>query len=416
MMGYNGGFGLWTGDVLGMKNMDCALIYTFIINLWLALTGKWSILSFSFKNVYNAFLLFLGCSVLFSFVYYGLTAYQILQGGRKFLLILSLPILIKATPKEVEFVLKLLMYVCLITSILYILQIVVGRPLMPYALSWSYDSTVGLPRLYNEPANLHFFLTLSFLYPQFFPKRFNINIVRFVLFSALLCTLGRTNIIVGVVTVLLVLLLNGNVKKVTKTLIILSILLVPFVNIISERFEEGNTSNDIHAIMRKDFGADYTTTGENATMLYRFAWCYERGDYLLGRPIAEQIFGMGLCSDSQDWVNKRYKFKIGLKNEATGLPMQLGTPDISYGNMITYLGFGGMLVYILLCTSIVKYFWKYRRNNLWFLLCAALAIMMFLISFAGSVMSDTNSFCLMFLIMSLAYHNGRGIYKFEHNQ
>ena len=40
MMGYSGGFGLWTDTVLGTKNKDLAIIYTFVINVHLILQGK----------------------------------------------------------------------------------------------------------------------------------------------------------------------------------------------------------------------------------------------------------------------------------------------------------------------------------------------------------------------------------------
>lgn len=35
MLGYGGGFGLWTDEVLGIKNKDMAIVYTFVISLYL---------------------------------------------------------------------------------------------------------------------------------------------------------------------------------------------------------------------------------------------------------------------------------------------------------------------------------------------------------------------------------------------
>ena len=124
--------------------------------------------------------------------------------------------------------------------------------------------------------------------------------------------------------VLLALLMNGSFKKIGGAIIIIGILTLPFVGTISNRFEEGGTSNDFDEILKGNFDDNYVNEGD-ATMLYRFAWCYERADYLAKRPIGEQIFGMGLCSDSQDWVTKRYNFKLGLPNREMRRPYQLIT-------------------------------------------------------------------------------------------
>lgn len=413
MLGHYGGYNILTDNVIGMKNMDCAIIYTFIINAYLILSNQWKIPQVEFKSYYIGILFFLISCVCFSFAYYHLTPYQILQGGRRFLLLFSLPILIRTRPEELEKIIKLLLYVCLLTSVLYILQVlVVKRPLMLYG-EFKIDSSTGLPRFYNPPANTVFFLSLSFLAPQWFPKIININIIRGILYFAVLCTLGRTNIAVSTATILFVLMLHGKFKKVAKVMVVLSLFLTPFVGTLSQRFEEGGTDNDIRMIMNGDFGRDYAAEGD-ATMLYRFAWCYERMDYLLKRPLPEQVFGMGLCSDSQDWVNKRYNFKIGLINKESYEVAQLATPDIAYGNMITFLGIGGMVCYLLFCISLTRFFWRRRKCNLMFLYLAANSIVMYISGFSGSGLSEAKTFSFMFLIMSLAFHtDGKGLMVYD---
>ena len=208
-------------------------------------------------------------------------------------------------------------------------------------------------------------------------------------------------------------MLNGKIKKVANVMIVLSLFLIPFVGTLSQRFEEGGTDNDIRMIMNGDFGRDYTAEGD-ATMLFRFAWCYERMDYLLKRPLPEQVFGMGLCSDSQDWVNKRYNFKIGLINKESHEVAQLATPDIAYGNMITFLGIGGMVCYLLFCISLTRFFWRRRKCNLMFLYLTANSIVMYISGFSGSGLSEAKTFSFMFLIMSLAFHtDGKGLMAYD---
>lgn len=419
MMGNSGGggLGLWTDEVLGVKNGDCAVIYTFVIGLYLASQGKWKIPKIKGRKILITFIVFLLASILFSYVYYGLSFYQILQGCRSYLLIFSLPVLLQANPEEVRKVVRALAWICLITGVLYILQILVVKgPVMPYPGKPGIDSTTGLVRMYNFPANLSVFLTLSFLCPEFLPRKVNLNLMRGILLLTLVCTLGRTGIATGILLVMLALLMNGSFKKIGAALVVIGILFLPFIGTISQRFEEGGTSNDLDQILKGNFDDNYESQGD-ATMLYRFAWCYERADYLAGRPLGEQIFGMGFCSDSQDWTYKHYNFKLGLLNKDRMIPSQLTTPDISFGNMITRLGFFGMVIYLAFYISIVLFFWNYRKCNILFLLMSAYSIILVAVAFAGSDLSEVRTFCLMFFIMSLAFHPyGKGLMKFDYSK
>lgn len=415
MMGTGGGgFGLWTDEITGIKNGDCAVIYTFIASLSLVFRHKWKIPKIKGRGMLIVFILFLLSSCCFSYFYYELTPYQILQGARSYLLIFSLPVLLQATPSEVYKVMRLLFWMCLFTSVLYILQILVVKgPIMPYPGTPGIDPTTGLVRMHNAPANLIIFLTLSFLCPALMPKNIKLNLIRAILLVALMCNLGRTAIATGIFMVLLALLMNGSFKKIGGTIIVIGILTLPFIGTISNRFEEGGTSNDINQIFEGKFDENYTNEGD-ATMLYRFAWCYERANYLASRPLGEQIFGMGFCSDSQDWVYKHYSFNLGLPNKERMQPYQLQTPDISFGNMITGLGFVGTIIYLLFYLCLVRYFWRYRKCNILFLLMSAYTLILTVIAFAGSNLSEVRTLSLLFLIMSLAFHsNGIGLMAFD---
>lgn len=399
-----GGFNLWTDEILGIKNGDCAIVYTFIINIALLFQNKWKIPNFQGRLAVITLILFVMASCLFSYFYYGLTPYQILQGGRSYLLLFFIPILLRATPQEVQKVMRLLFWICLLTSVLYILQILVVKgPIMPYSREPGIDPSTGLVRMHNPPSNLNIFLTLTFLCPALLPKKINLNVMRGIFLIALLCNLGRTAIATGLFMVLLALLMNGNFKKIFGAIIILGILALPLVGTISSRFEEGGTSNDLSQIMEGNFDENYTNEGD-ATMLYRFAWCYERANYLAERPLVEQIFGMGLCSDSQDWVYQHYDFSLGLINKERLLPYQLSTPDISFGNMITYLGFAGSIIYLVFYYYLAHFFWKRRKCNILFLLMSAYTLILTVIAFAGSNLSEVRTFSLIFFIMSLAFH------------
>ena len=413
MMGYLGGFGVWNDIVLGCKTMDLALLYTAAINAYLIFNKQWCIPKKSFRKSYVLFGLFLCASILFSHFHYGLTFFQILQGGRSFFMILALPILSQVKHNELNKILRLLFGVCFIESIIYIMQLFVGRPLLPYLSDFSYDSSTGLVRLYNSPANLVFFIIISFIKPESCPKVLKINTIRGVLFMALLCTLGRTYIATGIGTLLLAMMINGSFKKVAKTLIVLGICLIPFIGTLLNRFESGGTSNDLNQIVNGDFGKNYQLQ-DDATMTFRFAICYERAEYLAHRSLGEKIFGMGLVSDSQPWVLRHYRFRIGLMNDETGETNQLGNPDIAYGNLITYLGFGGMLIYLYMCFSFARYFWDNRKKHYLYLIVAAQMIMLFVDAFSGVGLSNPQNLSLFFLILSIGTDNKTGLAKFEY--
>lgn len=410
MMGVGGGFGLWTDQILGTKNVDLAVIYTFIINVALILKKKWELPKWGFIKAYKWFIIFMGANILFSSIYYQFSYYQILQGGRSFLLIFSLPILIKIRKNEFDKLLQMLINVCALTSFLYILQITTRTAIMPYG-EFSIDSSTGLPRFYNFPANLDIFLALTFLKPELFGKI--LNLYRVLFFTALICTLGRTYIFSSIMLIFLVLLLNGKFKKMISTFIVIGLFTLPFSNVIEERFTGGGTS-DMEDILSGKY-REYNSGQDGGTMVYRFAWIYERFDYMIHRPLGEQLFGLGLISDSQPWVNRHYKFKLGIRDKNTGEIAQLATPDISYGNMLVKLGFIGSFIYLWFAIAINIWLYKYRKCNPFILLAFASMTMLFLHSFAGSSLSETRTFAIYFFFLSLLFNKKLDPLYNEHN-
>lgn len=393
MSGSYGGYNLYTDNILGVNNTDLAIIYTFIISVYLINNHKFKLPKASFIRYYKLLTIFLFCSVFFSYLYYKFTFYQILQGGRELLLLFSLVVFINIKSWEFTKIIRILYYITLYTSVLYILQVVIGKPLMPYPIEVGIDETTGLVRFYNSPPLMPFYLVLTFIFPEYFGKR--LILARCVFFTALICTQGRTGIFSAIIAILLSIYFLGKASKTIKTIIILSILIFPFYNVILDRFQKGNTANDIAVISNGGF-KDYETTG--GTMTFRIAWFYERFEYLINRPIGEQLFGLGLISDSQPIVNKMYNFKIGLTNEETGLPVQLSTADIAYGNILTQLGFLGGFIYILFIISMAVYFYKHRNVNYFVLITASQIIVSFLTSFSGSTISNPKNLTFFFVI------------------
>ena len=277
------------------------------------------------------------------------------------------------------------------------MQIIFGRPIMPYVGKGSIDQAAGLMRLYNSPANLSFYLTLSFIAPQYFKGR--IIIYRILFFVALICTLGRTEILTGIMMILLSLAMTGKFSNISKYIMLIGIMLIPFWDTINKRFEKGNTENDLQQILRGDFGKNYESS--DATMTYRLAWVYERGNYIVHRPLCEQIFGLGLISESQKRTHQLYHFNIGLYNAETGHINQLSTPDIAYGNLLVNLGFAGVIIYIVFFVHLTIFFFKTRKIHPIYIVCSAATIIMLISSFSGSAFSQPQTFSIYFIFIPI---------------
>lgn len=187
-----GGFGILIDKVIGVKNGDMAVVYTFFISLHLILINRYKFPHAKFMWWYKLFLVFFICDIAFSYIHYGFSFYQILQGGRSYLLIFSLPILFRIKPDELQKLMPILFWITLVTAVLFFCQIIVGQPLMPYDAEPEKDGATGLLRIYNSPALLDLFLALTFVAPRYFGKR--VNLYRAMFLVALVCTLGRTGI------------------------------------------------------------------------------------------------------------------------------------------------------------------------------------------------------------------------------
>lgn len=401
MRGYGGGYGLWTDGILGYKNLDLALIYTALILIIQLFEGRLSLPKGRFFFFYTLTILAFLCCFAFSHFHYNFTYTQIIQGGRSFWLFLSLPIFMQMKITEMQKLFTLLLLVTMLTSVLYILQIVLRQPLMHYGMGYRFDSSTGLIRLYNSPAFLVFFLCLSFAAPKYFGK--HQLLAQVILFLALLCTLGRNRIFTGVITIGLTLIFIGKATRLIKTIIVICIIAIPLSDFIVSRFEKGGeTQNDLEAIISGKYKDNYQ--GEGGTMTYRLAWIYERAHYLEDRPFSEKMLGLGIISDSQPIVHLMYHFRTGIWKKELNDVTQLTTADISYGNLLSRLGYLGSGIYLAFVLCMTFFFYKRRKFNIFFSVCAAQCIMIFFTGITGSSLSEPKNFVLFFMGIAFYYN------------
>ncbi len=389
------GYNVLTDSVLGIKNQDIAIVYTLLIGGYLLLSRRLRLPPLAVFRWLRVFIVFLIACVIFSLSYYGFTPFQVFQGSRNWLLIFCIPILIRMTPRESHRVLTIMGYITLLTAIVYIAQIIVGRPLLPYSGEGKVDVHTGLIRLYNFPPFLTFFLILSFLRTDLFRR---VWLWRVALFVALICTQGRTSIFANILAILLAVWMQRGAGNLLKISVVLLILLIPFSDIITDRFEGGKTNVDLTSISQGAY-EDYNV-GSDQTMTFRLALLYERASYLIQRPVSEQLFGMGLISDSQPVVQKMYNFSIGLAEQETGNVTQLHSPDIAWVNTVCGIGFGGTAVYLAFLISLTIFFFRHRHYSYFFTAITAMALCSYITSFAGSTLSECRTLAIYFVVLS----------------
>ena len=136
---------------------------------------------------------------------------------------------------------------------------------------------------------------------------------------------------------------------------------------------------------------------------YRISWIIERVQYLINRPTGEQFFGLGLLSDSSPLSTKMYHFIVNIKFYGSGMVQQLRSPDIAYGTMLAYYGFGGIIIYLCFLWQLFKEFYRTRHKSPFYIAAAVWILFVFMISVFSDDLSSPSTFALCFIM--LAYKN-----------
>ena len=198
-----------------------------------------------------------------------------------------------------------------------------------------------------------------------------------------------------------------------------------FYDMLGARFDakfDNSTESEIESIFSGGIGE--TVRAGNAfntgTLTYRLAWYYERALYLHERPLGEKLFGLGLISDSQyEVIRQLYAFSLGLKDE-DGQVVQLSTPDISYGNILTKYGYLGGLIFLSIWFYLLYFFYNNRHKDALIFISFLLIVCMILISFAGNAIFNHGNFIIPFFLYIMALWviqpNGKNHYSLKNTK
>ncbi len=410
----NDGFQILPDFVIGAKNYDLAAIFCFFM-------APFSMIyedapereNKTIKYIVVFLMYFMIVSALFSRYHYDFTWFQIFQGGRRLIIFVSYFFIVKMKKKDIEWLFNILFKITMITSVLYIIQVVTDLPVLPYIKGNSAELGAELGsygRYYNSPPLLYLFLFISIFHPELLKiKRPYISVM--ILSAALLCTLGRVQITSVVFMTIIGFLMRGRLTVFVKYALIFSLALIPLSNSVFMRFSgedygSNSATEEIENIMNGSV-KETIHTGDvrgKGTMNYRLAWIYERMLYLSNQPLGEKIFGLGMISDSQEeTVQRMYNFRIGrgLSEENKNIG-QLSTPDTSYGNLLTKFGYVGGTVFFILWVTIMIYGWKNRKKDDWMFILFLITADMIFLSFSGDVISNPKYLSILYLIITLS--------------
>ena len=398
------GWSVLTDTVLGVKNYDLAFIYMIVvISLQIFYEDSPDLKDWKLRLLIFIFFIFMLLNVNFSFVHYHFTSFQILQGSRASFLVLSYFFIRKIDKKDFLWLNNIFFYITLITSILYIIQVFFNVPVLPYDTeNVRRDTYTGILRYYNHPPLLYWYIFVSILAPHLVKSRLTF-ISSFIFITALVATQGRTQIGMTIGVLVLGVIMQNRIKSIFGSVLIGLFVISQFSDIIGARFEgqfNDSTENDIESIFSG--GIQETVKAGNAynvgTLTYRLSWFYERALYMHDQPLGEKIFGLGLISDSQlETVERLYNFSLGLR-DGDGNVMQLSTPDISYGNLLTKYGYLGGVLYLFIWVYLLLFFYKRRKDTDFSFVGFLLILNMFLIALAGNSISNQGNSIFPFML------------------
>ena len=408
------GWCVLTDSVLGSKNYDLGLIYIVFTIIYSNLFEKKPprIPDIKLRFWMMLFLFFMAIDVLFSLYHYEFTPYQVLQGCRASFLFLSYFVLKNVSKEDFLWVIRLFFYITLVTSVLYIFEVLFDWKILPYDYDHvKIDDFTGIKRYYNSPPLLYWYIFVSILAPKHLKSYFTFPGI-FILIIALIATLGRTQIAMTGAVLALGLIIQHKAKSLLMVAFVAMVLYAPFAGIIGSRFAgkyEKSTQSEIKSIFSGGIQetAFIGNTKDVGTLTYRFAWIYERGAYLATRPLSENLMGLGLISDSQTiTVHQRYAFQLGLP-DSDGDTTQMTTPDISYGNLFSKYGYLGSVIYLCIWLHLLFFFIKENRNNEFAFLGLLIVLEMILLSFSGTSTSDQGNFVYPFMVYLLVHYKNR---------
>jgi len=343
------------------KSIDYAILYVIFFFVFFILSENTIYYDIGFVKWIYLFLSFLIILFFINRYIYDVPWNEIFRTGRFYFLLLGFVVFLHLKKHEVNDLIISLFKITLFLSILFILQVALNKQILNgfYGGTMISIGELSIPRCYNYPFLLSFFLFFSF-FSNPFSGIYKLA-SQFITVITLILPMHRSLIGTSLMIVVLGILMKNRISIKSISLIIwFAIALSPLTYFLHDRFSE-NTSQDLQSIYNGEFIQQESDFGES-TMLFRFAHFYERLAYISNEPLYT-IFGLGLMTEDSDITYNTLDFHIGLSEENSSDVIQLETADFSWSILILRFGFLGTLIYLLMYFALMRISLMYSTEN-----------------------------------------------------
>lgn len=284
---------------------------------------------------------------------------------------------------EVEKLKKILLYITVLQSVLFILQVILNVQILNgyFGGEMLNFGLVSIPRCYNFPIFLPYFLFQAFF--SDFGKG-NMRLFMQILFvTTILLPQHRSMIAVLVLLFLYAILVKrGSLIKSIKYIVIFGLLFVGLKSFLSERFNSGTASDDIEQAINGSFEDFDLEKDAESTMFYRVAMLSERLYYIFDNPVTAALGG-GLMREGTPKAEQLNFFVIYF-DAITRTDYQVSTPDIAWSMIFFRFGIVGALAFIFFFSSLAAYFKRNKSETEFALATHLFLLFIILTSFTGA--------------------------------
>jgi hypothetical protein len=307
-------------------------------------------------------------------------------------------------PADYTKVFKFAVYVTSFTSLLYVLQPIIGTSILQMSSEQSVIDGDGVARYYNLP-----FLIAPVMFLLFFNSSSTgilfKNLLLAINASAILLSQHR-NYIASVIICFLVFAWKSKTVKSTSFALYILLGIVGLVAVdgfFNNRLSKGLSELTESAISQRSTNKLISLSNVSSTTEFRTLHFAERFDYVNQDPLTF-LFGIGLINEDAPEA-QLLSFNIGAETEY-GEVLQVYTDDIAWSMILLQLGVTGLLLLTAAHCSLFYQFFQGNHKDP--LIVGGMLFVLFVLmtSFYGNMIIAPYAVCLLMLFCS--YHLSLG--------
>jgi len=344
------------------------------------------------------FFVFLAVCVYYNMKSVGVQTVECFRTIRYHFFWLTYLIFRKMTKEKLEQLLKCLFVVTVFCSVLFLLQIVLNETILVETVETIITIFgITIPRFYNQPDMLAFFVFMSIYHNPF--KGIPRIITTLILVAALLGAFHRNAWGALIVATFVGYVLQLPRLKRIRVVAVASAAALFMVVFFGYRFVKSRTFIDIQKVAVgnvEETDIDLNDLSES-TFAFRVAHLLERNKYLIDHPEA-RLLGGGLMNETSKLTYSMFDFDVGTVEEFTGDTAQLDTPDITYSVLLIRYGYLGTFLNMLLFVYLAVFFFRHKDNRY-----GLFSFLFFVFSLVTSFFSWTFTLPITFMLPLITY-------------